>query len=169
MEVPIGGNMHVLLGRPRRELGVGWDAVPMVMLAAWHMLSGLMPSSVFGANSRARKKGGVTVWQRARQEGHGGRNWAQAMCQQSVPLKIMPQCVMLWGKWGFWPFHPERWEFELSLSNEYLAYSWLTFKVGKRDCLFLLLTLKSFGSLSHPEVLRLLPLSSERMFQISSW
>lgn len=62
MEVLIGGNMYVLLGRLRRELGVGWDVVFMVMLVVWYMFSGLMFSFVFGVNFRVRKKGGVIVW-----------------------------------------------------------------------------------------------------------
>lgn len=40
---------------------MGRAAVLTVMLATWHMLCGLMPSTIVDAKSRSREEGGVAV------------------------------------------------------------------------------------------------------------
>lgn len=53
--------MLVLQGSPRRRLGVGGAAVPLVMLVAGHVLIGLMSNAILGANPMSGGKGSLVV------------------------------------------------------------------------------------------------------------
>lgn len=85
---------------PPRGWEVGGAAVLTVMLAAWHMLCGLMSSAIAGAKSRSREEGSVAMWQGAGKGGHGDRNRGEVLCQQFM-LPKRGWSATLWGKGRF--------------------------------------------------------------------